>query len=35
MASRDIIKIESVDQWNVVVAQYHELLAGDINLKEH
>jgi hypothetical protein len=35
MASRDIIKIESVEQWNAVVAQYRELMEGDVNLKEH
>ena len=32
---KDIIKIESVEQWTNVVTQYLSLLQGDTSLKEH
>jgi hypothetical protein len=32
---KDIIKIESVEQWMNVVIQYKSLLQGDTSLKEH
>ena len=35
MASKEILTIESAEQWNAVLAQYRDLLAGDANLKEH